>query len=929
MKQIKFIVLLGMIMFNLPSTSFAQKTDQLVSLKPGSWFEVQVTDTSSNPISENYQYLLKYLLRSIDSKGNKEYKLTFQRIRIVLSAPNQIPLGFDSFYPPFKQGIDQKSAVPAFSLTANKDGKILKIKPDSYYPPMDLQEIALRKSYGGSSVELPAVHKETAAAISSYILKAIANKEDDWYNGKNYNHTKLGFTMTKASFPLRPNILLEGNIKNMNEQIRNGLKIYLPGSKRELQISKDGSFSVEALIDEGIGASILFKKVAKRIYIVANKTSKIELDTMINSSMLNIPLFFQPGDTLHFYADANHFEESLQFSGKAARMATLGLKLARSEVRKKAIDIEYGAASFSAENFMLAQNIDKDSFTKILKKYINQIPTAVIKWYETKFIFEQANSRLDFLLKINFRNNPQAKEIFSNFPPNFFKAIDTLPVTMLNDNSAQWYSAFLNSFHTYMTFKNGQYNGGSHGFFLGDYVLSLNYLRRFPLYQTLANAFDKELRQSSWKTAQKLKPYYNDFMNNCGDTALTESVKERWNTLSKWAPGKLIPFKKIRLKNGELLDLEKYKGRALSITFNFHYPEEMRKFLARIKKQDPNKLHFIIIQLKVDGYPSSTISNELKKLPQVTYVEIDGEDKALDQAILINFFDIKTFIIDAQQRVVEDNINDSPNQLPQEKAFEEALEKAYLPKIMGKAQKDEILKTVLWSLGSIILVSLIFLWIYKARVSAIKKKESFKRQIKELEIKAIRSQMNPHFIFNALNSIQSLINGRNYKDAIVYLEKFSLLMRSVLNHSEKTFVSLSDELNALKLYVELEKLRFDFVVSIVVDVAVNIDLIEIPGMIIQPLIENAILHGIAQKGSKGTLEVLISKKDHCLEISIIDNGIGFEKKNEKKYKGFGLKLVQERLDLLNTEGGRAKLEIRNNLNTEISGTTAKLIIPIE
>ena len=188
--------------------------------------------------------------------------------------------------------------------------------------------------------------------------------------------------------------------------------------------------------------------------------------------------------------------------------------------------------------------------------------------------------------------------------------------------------------------------------------------------------------------------------------------------------------------------------------------------------------------------------------------------------------------------------------------------------------------------------------------------------------------MNPHFMFNALNSIQSLINNQQYKQANIYLEKFSVLMRRVLNNSEKSFVSLSDELEAVTLYCELEKLRFDFEFTIHIDAAINADLTEIPGMIIQPLVENSIVHGIAQKGSAGQLDVRITTDQSYLTIEVRDNGTGLNPGSEND-QGFGLKLVRERLDLLNAGGADGKLTLSSNLGTGESGTTAVLIIPID
>jgi LytS/YehU family sensor histidine kinase len=155
-------------------------------------------------------------------------------------------------------------------------------------------------------------------------------------------------------------------------------------------------------------------------------------------------------------------------------------------------------------------------------------------------------------------------------------------------------------------------------------------------------------------------------------------------------------------------------------------------------------------------------------------------------------------------------------------------------------------------------------------------------------------------------------------------------MRRVLNNSGKTFISLSDELEAVSLYGELEKLRFDFDFRIAVDTGINADLIEIPGMIIQPLVENAVLHGIAQKGSAGRLDIHISMETKYLKIEVKDNGLGLKgDPAEITDTGFGLKLVRERLMLLNQQGADGKLNITPNLGVDESGVTATLTIPID
>ncbi len=882
-------------------------------MKPGNWFEVLAADTANMFIAgERFRHNVKYELQSTDRDGNKNYKLTFERTRLVYTIPNNTILGYDSYYPAFRQGLAHEAVKPTFYAKVDKIGKILSIisKEKAEYPKLEATEIAQRKEYGGISVMVDGLNIVRATKISEPIFTALAKGDDNWYSGHLNKYSGFSYTLNAASFPLSDNVVVEGKILNNNDQIRKGLGMFIQGIVNNVQINNDGSFKMTGHIAEGAGAGL---------YCKYEKEGR--------KYAMNIPLYLQPGDSLTISADRHDILNTMKFSGNAVKKAMYGLALAKMEQQKKTIEIPHGATTFSAENYAKDQQLDKAAFDQITRTFHNQIPKAVLEYHNIKFTFEQAKERLDFLSKTHFKSTPENTEIFEKFPNQFFSAIDTLPVLMIDYNAASWYDSFLNSYGVYQSFKTAKLNGGSNGFFLGDYVLSLNYLRRYPLYRALAEGFEDELGESNWRTAQTLNPYYYDFMKNCGDTLLTKALAEKWRILSTLAPGKYFPLKSIQLADGKTLDFSKYKGKATSVTFNFHYPDKAKFLLERIKKQDASKVQFIVVNIKELDDPKSTIADEFKKLSNVTYVEVNRDDQNIEDFLLMSNFDIKTFVLDDEHRIVEDNINDSPNNLPQDELFEKSIERALAPKKMGKAQKAELIKTIGWSVGSILFASMIFFWIYKARISTIKRKEALKRQIKELEIKAIRSQMNPHFIFNALNSIQSLINTKQYKQANIYLEKFSLLMRSVLNNSEKVFVSLSDELKAVTLYTELEKLRFDFAFEISIDDDINADLTEIPGMISQPLIENAILHGIARKGSAGLLQVTITKDGRYLRIAVADNGAGWKEKDETQ-KGFGLKLVEERLNLLNTNDVQGKLEINHSMEAH-SGVVAILTIPID
>ncbi len=182
----------------------------------------------------------------------------------------------------------------------------------------------------------------------------------------------------------------------------------------------------------------------------------------------------------------------------------------------------------------------------------------------------------------------------------------------------------------------------------------------------------------------------------------------------------------------------------------------------------------------------------------------------------------------------------------------------------------------------------------------------------ELEMQAMRAQMNPHFIFNCLSSINRFILKNETEAASDYLTKFSRLIRMVLTNSTKTFITLEDELDMLKLYLDMERLRFkdSFDYSITFTNSIDADNIFVPPLLLQPFVENAIWHGLMHKAEgQGKLEVALNIEDKILTCIITDNGVGREKaaayksKSAEKQKSMGLTITAKRLSLLNKDLG--------------------------
>lgn len=178
---------------------------------------------------------------------------------------------------------------------------------------------------------------------------------------------------------------------------------------------------------------------------------------------------------------------------------------------------------------------------------------------------------------------------------------------------------------------------------------------------------------------------------------------------------------------------------------------------------------------------------------------------------------------------------------------------------------------------------------------------------KKIALQSLRREMNPHFIFNSLNSVNHFIATNNELEANQYLTKFSKLMRGVMENSTEDFIPFQQELDLLQNYLALEKTRFadKFDYEIHVDESLNTQSLKVPGMLVQPFLENAIWHGLRYRTTKGFLNLSFEKENEQLKITVEDNGIGIEEskkqktEHQKARKGRGMKNTLERIDLLN------------------------------
>lgn len=343
--------------------------------------------------------------------------------------------------------------------------------------------------------------------------------------------------------------------------------------------------------------------------------------------------------------------------------------------------------------------------------------------------------------------------------------------------------------------------------------------------------------------------------------------------------------------------------------------EQKKELVEAIKKGDTKSIRKINAEQNFRDSLITSLEESQKKIDDLEYEKSMREYEKLKKE--------KEFAEQKTKTLLEESYRDS------------------LDKVNETKRQSERLQSRIF-IGVICIISiLLIIYLYNSR----KRKElehqqalaKQKQLTAETEMKALRSQMNPHFIFNALQSIQHFLSKRKSKDASEYLVKFGKLMRMVLEYSRESEVSIQQERDALELYMELESVRQPFKFSFEFDESVSMEDDELPPLILQPFVENAIKHGLKTKKKGGHIKIEGKRINDELIFAVEDNGIGREASKSMqqttasfKKQSLGMKLTEERLAVLNeTKKINAHYRIIDlyDNNNNATGTRVELIIP--
>lgn len=477
-----------------------------------------------------------------------------------------------------------------------------------------------------------------------------------------------------------------------------------------------------------------------------------------------------------------------------------------------------------------------------------------------------------------------------------------------------------------------------------------------------------ELYKEAWETYKSKQPGMSQAMI-CNNLGMNYGRKNEYEQAEYWYRKVIEISEAIKLPKGLLqgynglaaaLNEQKKHEEALSYAQKaLQYAQQMKHIPSQaIAHMNLGRTSFHLKNYK------SALDNYLKAESIIRQFKDINKLKTINKQIGICYEKLGNFEQALKYKEIFHKLNDSIFNKEQAKVVAELQTKYETEKIKREKESTELENLKLATtnskqrnmlLGALtFIVFAIILWILYARQQKIRKraaltevelKETQKRllveqQKRKAELKAVRAQLNPHFIFNVLNSVQEFIISGEKQKANETLISIARMMRKTLKNSEKEYISLKDELELVQLYLSAEKLRFEerLDYEIHLDQDIEEEFIKLPPMLIQPYVENAVKHGIKHKKEKGLVKILAKiNTEDLLEITITDNGVGrqkaeeLKKENREAHNTFSTKANEDRLQNIARETGKnAAIEIFDHTNYENqpTGTSIKLTIPI-
>ncbi len=654
-----------------------------------------------------------------------------------------------------------------------------------------------------------------------------------------------------------------------------------------------------------------------------------------------LSFYAEPGSEIHFEAKGESFPWDIEFSGdlKGASNFLYDLHVS-SKIFHQKIDFNTIRNVWYKTNYTdFIKNYNE--FNSFSQKYKSQIDESAFE-----FITNEMNAYLlQGVLFYITRNSYSINFGLGGFPgledvniielENILESYDIHDIyneygihsRLLVDYYLQYYYTKIKKVKE-LTFRGYKIAGANAGFYYRSDIAQRVELTRMILsghllYSKLVRILQEELllkmrflNQDKSYILQQIDNYFDLMIRVCNDEEFIDAIKFKKNNFLQWQDESYFPKTTFFNQKGEQKYFEDYFYEKPTLFYISHLWGTQRYYWDKLAEDNP-ELNVVMI-MEGSNFKEWT-----------DYVE--ASTPVAEQLFLINHeLNLKDiFMRNSNYYIAYDK---NGKLLGFGYSADEIIKMGKKSLVSKKKELDKSqLQIVVIVLALILTFLIVVLLIWKWQVRQRIRKEQQQRRLRELELTAIRSQMNPHFLFNSLNSVQNLIQQNRGREAHLYLADFAGLIRKVLHNSEKEEVSLAEELEMTKQYLNLEKLRFDFDFSITVDNKIDPHNTLVPSILLQPFAENAVIHGLQSKLNNRQLSIKIKQVESGIKISIEDNGIGREAAKEiaKTKNGKGTKLIQERLNILQEkQGEKYKLEIIDLTGTE-TGTLVEIIIPEE
>jgi hypothetical protein len=457
------------------------------------------------------------------------------------------------------------------------------------------------------------------------------------------------------------------------------------------------------------------------------------------------------------------------------------------------------------------------------------------------------------------------------------------------------------------------------------------------LYGQIADIlFQEKMRVSSGESQtevliqNEINEYYDLILRVCNDEEFNKEIEDVVQTYLKWKEEDYVPDIKFLNPDGKEIYMKDFFGENPTIFYVANDWSQERYYFDDLSKENP-EINYVMV---MGGSNFNEWSEYIKRAePVANQLFLPNQEHQLRDVFSSIY---NTFII----------YDENGNRLGYRGDPLNAtnLVKHYLDQPKKKQLDKSQLQLIIYVLIGILLLVTISLLTWKWQVRKRLKTEEQQRRLGELELTAIRSQMNPHFLFNCLNSVQNLVQQNKGREAHLYLADFAGLIRKVLQNSEKEEVSLAEELEMVQQYLNLEKLRFDFNFQITTGEGIDPHNTPVPSMLLQPFAENAVIHGLQNKEGERKLKIEVSRAHTRLAadnrlahtssilIRIEDNGIGraAAQKLATAKNGKGSRLMQERLKIMQEkQGEKYRLQITDLTENGATGTRVEIWVPEE